>query len=523
MTRHAQRHPPPVVMVYHATSAAFLQTHNGDPTLEAVQLVLRPKTKIPDYAFCDCSVIASVVSPPNDKDNEAENETDLDSHTKPTAIPTAPTMGLSLGAFCLAQCRNLQSIDLRHNHHHMIQLDHGAFSQCPHLTQVSISNLQSLGQGVWESCPRLRTVSLEFGVTTAQAGVILPRHSFRDCFALERIQIQGHVKELGDGAFSNCHQLREFPSLVRDDHKNRSNGTPKSWTCHHLERIGDLCFANCWRLSTTLILPATLRSVGRSAFANCHTLPAVEFLHPIDAIPTIHSSKETFSLGISALEGCSSLQKVQLANLPLTTLDRYTFRGCTGLRELELPHSLTQLQCQALADCHSLGRVVLPLRLQQMGNGVLSNCHALASVEFRTSRFRKLVPRTVANGARVHVERTTHRRQGNTHLPKRKRLSPAALLLERDTLPTAAKLKWLSQLLHEVGKPTTRDLVHRIGMSEETNRLSCAYTFVKQELVGSLSCRHLTNRRPKRQHYENTNTTRRSKRQKQDQWDGKGS
>lgn len=71
-------------------------------------------------------------------------------------------------------------------------------------------------------------------------------------------------------------------------------------------------------------------------------------------------------IGKSAFYGCSNLKSVDLPN-SVTTIGRYAFSR-SGLTNLTIPNSVTKIEDFAFYDCWSLKSVIVPKSVTTIGN-----------------------------------------------------------------------------------------------------------------------------------------------------------
>ena len=180
-----------------------------------------------------------------------------------------------------------------------------AFRYCEALTSINLNNVVFLGEGVFSDCTKLvRVTNLNHANITT-----LPKMLFYNCSSLKSIDIPGNVRSIGDYAFENCRSLKEVDldtctadinatmfktcdSLetfyVSYKNKRYSGGyglidkTTKTLVVgstngnlgdkiinsndYPIETIGDSAYYG--RNITEIILPLTLRSINKRAFAN---------------------------------------------------------------------------------------------------------------------------------------------------------------------------------------------------------------------------------------------------------------
>ena len=186
-------------------------------------------------------------------------------------------------------------------------------------------------------------------------------YAFDGCRSLAYVDIPNSVTYIGKYAFRVC--------------RLSSVTIPNSVTY-----IGDQAFYNCSSLAS-VVIPSSVTSIGDQAFCNCSSLASV-------VIPS-----SVTSIGKYAFSGCSSLlayrlnsdytayvydvgDSIKTANIPekityegndytVTSIENYTFSGCSSLASVVIPSSVTSIGSNAFSGCSSLYSVTV-------GSGVQS-------------------------------------------------------------------------------------------------------------------------------------------------------
>lgn len=202
----------------------------------------------------------------------------------------------------------------------VINLGAGAFRNCPNLVSVDLPDqLDILNPSCFVGCTSLRSIVIPDGLwyfSTYQ--------TFQGCTSLESVTLPNDLTALGYNTFAGCTSLKSItlPAgltdlgryAFRDCTALESITIPEGVTV-----IPDLSFDECISLNS-VTLPSTLRSIGGQAFSCCRALKAIE--------------------------------------LPdgLTAIGSWAFQG-SGITELHLPASITELNTLSLDDCYYLKKV----------------------------------------------------------------------------------------------------------------------------------------------------------------------
>jgi hypothetical protein len=152
---------------------------------------------------------------------------------------------------------------------------------------------------------------------------------------------------------------------------------------YSLTTIGNYAFGEC-PLLAEITLSAPLLSIGYSAFLQCRSLSSI----------TLPST--LVSIGSGAFNDCSALASVTMAELPegvtehaLSFIEAYAFGYCPNLVTISLPASLTTLGNEVFKNCTSLASVTFEEsetpNLTSIGNGAFSGCAALTSITLPSS------------------------------------------------------------------------------------------------------------------------------------------
>lgn len=177
-----------------------------------------------------------------------------------------------------------------------------------------------------------------------------------------------------------------IPSLVHDE----------QGSAYKVESIGSAAFFNAAKL-TDIFIPASVTSLGTTAFAACTSVTNVTFEtgSPISALPH------------GAFNGCTALTSISLP-AGLVSINASVFAECTSLVQLDLPDSVAVIGANAFersgissitfpTALYSIGLQAFkdtPLRtvrisasIATIGSGAFSNCSYLSSVTFDEQSF----------------------------------------------------------------------------------------------------------------------------------------
>ncbi|ENA1751890.1 leucine-rich repeat domain-containing protein [Flavobacterium psychrophilum] len=118
---------------------------------------------------------------------------------------------------------------------------------------------------------------------------------------------------------------------------------------------------------TSVTIPNSVTTIGRSAFYNCTRLISISIPNSVT-----HIEDSTFSY-------CSGLISITIPN-SVDGIGNAAFSYCTGLRSITIPNSMTSIGNGTFSHCSSLTSVIIPNSVTSIGYAAFSYCSRLASV-----------------------------------------------------------------------------------------------------------------------------------------------
>ena len=312
----------------------------------------------------------------------------------------------------------------------------GAFAYLEHVSALSLpSSLQRIKD---YSCIGLGISNLSLPSGLEEIGM----HAFRDCDNIFSVTIPASVTRVGEGAFSGCSSLSIFsvPSssacykavdnvLFSKDGKQlvsfpmgygntmapgpaatyyevpegtlsigpgafRNNSALEVVNLpNSLTQIAYYGFLDCTALERIQI-PDSVNNIEEQAFAGCTSLELAVMPNELEWIPWycfrgcsnltgffFRDNPSLTTIAYGAFEGCGRLKSVFLPDT-LETIQVCAFKD-TGLRQVELPDSVSEVMTQAFMGCKDLEYVLFGTGLEKLGPWVVTQCDNLDRVYFK--------------------------------------------------------------------------------------------------------------------------------------------
>lgn len=223
----------------------------------------------------------------------------------------------------------------------------------------------------------------------------LHRYSFASFKNLKSVTVPEGVTRIGFCAFDNCVNLEELilPDSLREMHfmyieDTKLYKTASNWengvlyVGKHLIQAKPSYISGKFEIKegtiavtyraledckdlTEVVIPASLKYIGNSAFSGCKNLTKVNL-----------SDNITF-LDFAAFSSCP-LEEVYISK-NLKTLEPYVFRGAK-ITEVSIPESVETICYSAFEGCDNLTGIIIPENVNSIENGAFYACDKLAFV-----------------------------------------------------------------------------------------------------------------------------------------------
>lgn len=192
-----------------------------------------------------------------------------------------------------------------------------------------------------------------------------------------KIDLDSDIKIICPEAFKGCKKLEKI-------------------TLNQVQVIGDEAFLNCESLKE-INIPKTVKYIGEYAFKDCERVEKLTFEDDY--------KEGTLLIGDGAFDGCINLKDVMLPHF-LTELPSGLFNGCSNIKKISwpqnlitlgesvfegcknlslvdsgaFPESLKKIDDQAFVDCDNLEKIAFPDGLKKIGKNVFKDCGALKKI-----------------------------------------------------------------------------------------------------------------------------------------------
>ncbi len=313
-------------------------------------------------------------------------------------------------------CKSLSRVDLGN----LETISFDVFMGCDSLQSIVIPNTLVNGSDypIFTDCINLTNITFEEGTTVLAANICattgishitipntvvkIEREAFDGCKKLVSITIPESVKDIEYKAFYNCTllsnvDLGRIEKLSFDIFKGCDSLESIEIPNTLKESASSEVFTNCTNLkhitfeegltkipqylcATTgieeIVIPDSVKEIGYCAFKDCKSLSNVNL-----------GKIETISFDV--FKGCSSLESIVIPKTLKNTPSSEIFTNCTnlkdmtfeegitkipkyictstGVEEIIIPNSATQIEYSAFKNCSKLKKITIPKSVTKMG------------------------------------------------------------------------------------------------------------------------------------------------------------
>lgn len=133
-----------------------------------------------------------------------------------------------------------------------------------------------------------------------------------------------------------------------------------------VKTIGKQAFARCTGL-TTVTIPTSVTSIGDEVFRYCSNLVTVNF-----------NATNCSSVGVNTWNGCSNITNLNIGNTVIRIPSR-GFQGMATITSVSLPNRVATIGDYGFDGCTSLSIINLPNLVTSIGNYAFNGCSSLQS------------------------------------------------------------------------------------------------------------------------------------------------
>lgn len=297
-----------------------------------------------------------------------------------------------------------------------------AFYKCKNLEEVVFNGwMQSIGDGAFEGCSALVKITFKGAANNEAVSLRIGEGAFRSCTGLTEVLFEANsrVTDLGVEAFKSCVRLTQIslPASLAVIGANAFESTKLASVTFaengNLTEIGASAFAEL--PLAVLKFPASLQTIGESAFYQNQSLTSVEFaadgadltlgdyaFQECEKIESIIIPENVVGIGEGVFLDCKKLASITVDenNQYFVTDDGVLFdkgytrllfypAGKTGV--FETPEQMTSIGAGVFKENEGLTGIKIGKNVTFIGKEAFKDCENFETVEFEEGGTEELV------------------------------------------------------------------------------------------------------------------------------------
>ena len=319
-------------------------------------------TNIGNYAFNGCTSLTSVTitdSVTNIGNYAFNGCTSLTSVTIPNSVT-------SIGDSAFSSCTSLTSVTIPDN---VTSIGNSAFEYCTSLTSVTIpNNVTNIGYRSFYDCKSLTSITIGNSVTS------IGNSAFEYCTSLTSVTIPNSVTSIGDYTFSDCSNLKSV----------NYNGTKAQWkSISGYSNVSQIikCTDGIYANSNTIIVDSVNYKLNDDYTAKVISYSGTpENITILESVTYEGLTFKVTSIGSSAFNGCSKLKKIELPD-SVTYIGSKAFDG-TAFYNTVKNWKDGVLYCGNHLICtkSDVTKITVKASTVSIAAGALDNCKSLEKI-----------------------------------------------------------------------------------------------------------------------------------------------
>lgn len=247
----------------------------------------------------------------------------------------------------------------------IIEISNSCLSFCDKLTSVVLPDtIEKIGISAFNGCKKLKRIRLPYYLRTLGNG------AFSGCSSLTQIELPPFIEEIGFGIFKGCDSLNRISMIENSNYPYKVEGN-----CL-IRRQDNALIAGC----KTSVIPDYVKTIEDFAFGHLKNLKQITIPESVETIEQgafwktgltqIHIPSRVKSIKEESFYGCEDLKEVVFSEgLELIGKEAddvgygdylsNAFGGCTSLKSVFLPASLTHIDGSTFSECRNLEKLTI--------------------------------------------------------------------------------------------------------------------------------------------------------------------
>ena len=335
-------------------------------------------TDIGDSAFENCTGLLNVTYGEGSKLTSISNSAFMNCFNLREI--TIPSTVVSIGDKAFLECLSVTELYIPAS---VAAVGSEVFKNCSLLSKVEFgegSVLNAIGHSMFMGCTSLVNISIPDGITKVD------HNAFEGCTSLVEIVIPYGTERINSRAFKDCKNLKkiDIPDTIIVFERyafHYCSSLEEIYIPSNLISIAEYAFQYCKNIKNVYVknIEGWLNLTVSSTEADPH---AYGKLHFIDEngyeVTEIVIPESVTTIRQNAFMGTKNVEKISIHN-GVTSIGNRAFNN-SGIRELDIPSSITVIPAAMASYCSNLERVTFPNSLTSIEANAFANCYNLRNI-----------------------------------------------------------------------------------------------------------------------------------------------
>ncbi|MCM1132428.1 MAG: leucine-rich repeat domain-containing protein [Ruminococcus flavefaciens] len=269
----------------------------------------------------------------------------------------------AIADYAFANCTAIASLEIPDT---ITSIGDSAFVSCTSLKKIRLpERIDKISNGMFMGCSLLGEIDIPDSVKTIES------YAFYNCSALKEVELPENLATIEPMAFAECSSIETINAdntanfVFEDDilynsaktsiYRASTKLTGDVYIADTVETIEPGAFSVCTGIEN-LFIPESVTTIGDDAFGYCLSLKSIDF--PLTGLKTIAPV---------AFKCCTSLQAVEFPTT-LGEIGDGAFYNCTELSRAIIPEGVQSIGEGAFVNCPNLLNLSIPQSVQAIGD-----------------------------------------------------------------------------------------------------------------------------------------------------------
>lgn len=295
------------------------------------------------------------------------------------------------------------------------KIGESAFQYCTKITDFKFpQDLNAINAYAFASC------GISDGVELSEGLISIGAHAF-DGSDISGISMPDSVQSIGQGAFSNCTRLRNVKmpdglQRIEEDTFTCCENLKSIIIPDSVLYIGYGAFSHSGL--SDLTIPDSVTKIESTAFIELNSLSTISLPGRFELTSILGRTMPEFLTAVNVTSGdivknfartCSSVANVSIGK-KVTSIGEKAFYDCTNLKNVTIEADISEISADSFSGCINLRSISIPENIEVISAEAFNSCNRLKDIYYDSSRYKwrnvNINGNTAVEKATIHYLKT---------------------------------------------------------------------------------------------------------------------